>query len=57
MGLVKIVLGISSLMWAYHHIKNIEKKNISAEDAFKEAVITMIYLLAVITVIMIGKMM
>ena len=57
MGLMKLILAISSLMWAYHHIKNIEKKNTSAEDTFKEAMITMIYLLMDITVIMIGKMM
>lgn len=57
MGLLKLILAISSLMWGYHHIKNIEKKDTSAEDAFKEAAIAIIYLLAVITAIMIGKMM
>nr|DAJ12234.1 MAG TPA: hypothetical protein [Bacteriophage sp.] len=54
---MKLVLSTLSLIWVYYHIKSIEKRDTSAEDAFKEAAITMIYLLAVITVIMIGKMM
>ena len=54
---MKLVLGISTLIWVYYHIKSVEKKDTSAEAAFKEAAITMIYLLAVITTIMIGKMM
>ena len=54
---MKLILGITLLIWAYYNIKYIEREDISIAVAVKEGMSIIICLLVAILAIMIQKMM
>lgn len=54
---MKLILGITLLIWVYYNIKYIEREDISIAAAVKEEMSIIICLLTAILVIMMQKMM